>query len=278
MISARALGVYVKMLSNGAPMTAVELSKFFPEGRDAMYSVLSELREANLIETNTERINGRPITVSKFLTADSQLLEIRLLIQQSEQNSNLILDINSLNTNKRVFDEVKEGGSHEMEEWYEGGSQHFDSPEEAAEFRRQERQRRHDNKIKKETEDFEKRLEELKNLKPIDWTIDNAVYEFSRRMVRWDIRPWEGHKTRFRAAYAKQRSLHGTTGEEEIKIMDRFFSSLDHEKSGIRDPEVVWKLFIKRFPTLLKDIQTYEITDEDLESDKLEAKKQLEKF
>lgn len=278
MISARALGLYVYLKTTDAPINAERLSFVFKEGREAISTAIKELKAANIIKSSLQRIGGRVMTVNHLVDPAFWAPETRRLIPLYMQNSNLILDINSLTTNKRVFDEVKEEGAYEMEEWYEGGTQYFDDPEEAAAFRRRERQRKHEAKLQKNTEDFEKRLEDLKKLKPIDWTIDNAVYEFSRRMVRWDIKPWEGHKTRFRAAYAKQRSLHGTTGEEEIKMMDRFFSSLDHEKSGVRDPEMVWKMFIKRFPTLLKDIENYNVTDEQMESAKLEAKKQLEKF
>ena len=90
MITARALGVYVYLRETGSPISAERLSKVFPEGRKAFLTALKELRDAGLIETNRQVINGKYVTHS-WLTDGSPKKE--LLLQQNQQNNNLILKI-----------------------------------------------------------------------------------------------------------------------------------------------------------------------------------------
>jgi DNA-binding MarR family transcriptional regulator len=272
-ISARALGVYMYLQESEANISAENLARIFSEGRKTMLAVLKELREAGYIKTTREVINGKYITVSRLTDGSPKSA---LLIQQSQQNSNLILNNNSFISNKIGFGEAKQGEEAMSDEWYSLGQIEQD-PEEIAELKRREKERRDREYREARNAKAEKRMASHINRAPEDWSIDNAVFEFASRMVRWDITPWEGSRAVFKTAYAKARREYGTNGVIEAKMMEIFFGQLDHEKK-VKDSDMVWRLFLKNFGSLHIAAQQSTTTSEDIAKAKERSKRQIERF
>jgi hypothetical protein len=89
MISASAFGLYLYILSARPSISAKKLSKTFNEGRDAIATLLRELRELGLIQTKKVHINGRIMTISNVVEPGFWTPETRLLLQQCKPNSQL---------------------------------------------------------------------------------------------------------------------------------------------------------------------------------------------
>ena len=274
MITARALGVYVYLKASGASISAESLSKVFAEGREAMGTALAELRKYNMVSSTKERIGNRIMTVNRLVDQDFWAPETRRLIQQSQQYSNLILNNNTFISKKIVIGGANEEKSAQVDRDWWGLGAYEQDPDEIAEIKRKEKARRQKEYEELRAAKTEAKLTDLRSLEPINWTVDNGVYYFAQRMIRWDIPPWETARTRFLAAYAKARKEFNTNGTLEIKMIDRFFMGLDHEK-GLRDPEKIWKVFISRWGTLLHDV---ELANIDMETQKDKARKEWDKF
>jgi len=273
-ITARALGVYVYLKASGASISAESLSKVFAEGREAMGTALAELRKYNMVSSTKERIGNRIMTVNRLVDQDFWAPETRRLIQQSQQYSNLILNNNTFISKKIVIGGANEEKSAQVDRDWWGLGAYEQDPDEIAEIKRKEKARRQKEYEELRAAKTEAKLTDLRSLEPINWTVDNGVYYFAQRMIRWDIPPWETARTRFLAAYAKARKEFNTNGTLEIKMIDRFFMGLDHEK-GLRDPEKIWKVFISRWGTLLHDV---ELANIDMETQKDKARKEWDKF
>ena len=59
--------------------------------------------------------------------------------------------------------------------------------------------------------------------------------------------------------------------------MDRFFAGIEHNKT-INDPEIIWKMFIRDFSSLLLDVERSTVTPEDIAAAEDISDKQWEKF
>ena len=264
MISARALGVYYYLQATGASISAEALSQVFPEGRKAFLTVLKELRDEGLIITSRQTVNGKYVTVS-YLNGSPKK---ELLLQQTQLNSNLNIDAYSYKILKRVPSGAREGDKMDYEVDYEY------EQELKLRAKKREQQEYAESKAQKAT----KTIEALKNKLPINWNTSDSAHEFARRMEGlWHVQPWLTARTRFKGALAQARKVHGTDGELEVKMMDRFFAGLEHNKS-INDPEIIWKLFIRDFASLLLDVQRSTVTVDDIEEAKQLSDKQWGKF
>lgn len=275
MISARALGVYVYLRYSEAHISAENLSKVFAEGREAMRATLSELKNYNMISSSKERIGRRIMTVNRLVEPGLWAPETRRLIQLNKLYSNLILDNNTFINKKIVSGEAREE-EETMDEFYSLGSIEQD-PEEIAELKRRDKERRDREYREARNAKAENKMADRIVDTPSLWSVDNSVYEFASRMVRWDIPPWESSRTPFKAAFAKSRRDFGTKGDIEIKMMDIFFGRLNHE-TNIKDPDMVWKLFIRDFNSLLVAAKARTVTPEDMERAKALSDKQFERF
>jgi hypothetical protein len=273
-ISARALGVYLYLRTTDSSISAERLSEVFSEGREAMRAALRELKSYNMISSTFEHINGRVMTVNRLLGPEYWGPETRRLIPLYMQNSNLILDAYSFKHSEKLTGCASE--EEKMSDWYEGGPSYL-GPEEVAEFRRKKRAADRQVKEAQRAATFDKEMEARRKRQPVDWTVPDAVYHFCERMVRFDIRPWQGYREKFQGAYAKARSIHDTTGDIEEKMMDRFFVQVDN-MPGVKEPDHIWKLFIKQFGALANEVKTYEVTEVKMDESKAEAERQLEKF
>jgi hypothetical protein len=264
-ITARALGVYVYLKASGAPISAESLSRVFPEGRKAFLTVLKELREAGLITTSRQLVNGRYVTQS-YLDGSPKK---ELLLQLSMLNSNLSLNAYSYINKKEYLGEPR--GENKMD--YEEAPMYLES-EERAEYARKMREKRNAEHRAIKEQEAKKKIEAKSAKDPAFWSTDDSAYYFAERMaLMWHVKPWVTVRTRFKAAYGASRKTHGTTGDIELKMMDRFFDSLEHKKH-IDDPDNIWKSFIKNYAALQIAVERSTVTPEDIAAAEALADKQ----
>ena len=259
MITARALGVYVYLRASGAPISAENLSKTFPEaGRKSYLAVLKELREAGLIVTSRAVINGKYVTYSKVV--DGSPIGA-LLSLQTQQNSYLNLNAYSYISKKEYIG--KPMGERKMD--YEETPMYLE-PEERAEYARKMREKKAAEFRAIKEQEAQKKIEAKASKDPAFWSTDDSAYYFAERMaLMWHVKPWVTVRTRFKAAYGAARKTHGTTGDVELKMMDRFFEGIEHKKH-IDDPDNIWKSFIKNYAALQIAVERSTVTPEDLEA------------
>jgi hypothetical protein len=276
-ITAKALVVLEEIAINPSHGAAEGMSKTIGMGRDAIQRAIKELREAGLVETLTYKTGARAFgRVLRPTQHGYHALKIRASILLNEQYSNLILNNNTFTSKKIVLDEVQGGDKTMSDEWYSLGQIEQD-PDEIAELKRRDKERRDREYREARNVRAEKNMAANINRIPAHWTVDNAVYEFARRMIRWDIPPWESSRRPFQAAFARSRKDFNTNGEIEIIMMDIFFGRLDHEKK-IKDPDMVWRLFIRDYNSLKIAAEQRVITPDSFAEAKELSKKQWEKF
>lgn len=270
-LSARALGAYMYLRLSGAPVTAESLSKAFPEGRKAFLSALKELRTAGLIRTTRQVVNGKYVTQS-YLTDGSPISA--LLLQQTQQNSNLTLNAYSLISKKEYFRDRKEKQMMDDEDF----APMYMEPEERAEYARKMREKRNQQYREIRDAQVSDRIKEKANRTPAEWSADDSSYHFAERVaLMWHVKPWTTVRTRFKAAFGKARKEYGTTGDVELKMMERFFDGLEHHKH-VDNPEIIWKVFIRDFGSLLIAVERSNVTPEDIAAAEEILKRQWEKY
>ena len=289
MITARALGVLMEIASKELYGGAKALSEVFVEGRDACQKSLNELKAAGLTRTTKQKFsNGAyrstieitPAGWDVLETRISKVLKTRSLSVQTESYSRL--STNSLYADKqeRVPDEVGEE-TFVTVDLKTGGEMTFlgqmdSDPDEVQERLQKDRARRTAEYQEAKQKKHDSILEASTNQKPALWSADKSSTEFVRRLGdMWHVKPWTVAKSRFKIAFANARKSHGTDGELELLMMDRYFSQLAHE-THINDPEHIWKRFISQFGSLAIDCRRASVTDEELETAKVDAAKSWE--
>lgn len=270
-ITARTLGVYVFMTLKGAPTSSGDLAKAFGGDRKTYLKDLQALVKAGLVRKTIQVVNGRPVT-SMVLTDESPLNGLQLLL--SQQNSPLILNAYSLISKKEYFRERKE---ERMYDEYENAPMYLE-PEERAEYLRKAREKRDAKHREERDARVASRIKEKANRTPAEWTTDDSAYYFAERVsLMWNVEPWTSVRTRFKAAFGRARKEYGTTGDIELKMMERFFEGLEHRKH-ITNPEVIWKVFIRDFGALLTAVEHSNVTQEDIDKAEEILKRQWEKY
>lgn len=277
MITAKALVVLEEIATNPHHGAAVGISKKVGMGREAAQNAITFLRQAGLVETITYKTGSKAFgKILRPTETGYHLLKTRTSILLNELNSYLILNSNSFINKKIGFGEAKRGEEAMSDEWYSLGQLEQD-PEEMAELKRRDKERKDREYRESRNAKAEATMAANINRSPDHWSIDNAVYEFANRMIRWDITPWEGSRAVFKTAYAKARKNYGTTGDIEVKMMDIFFGRLDHEKK-VKDSDMVWRLFLRDFNSLKVIAEQSTITKEDVAKAKEISNKQMERF
>jgi hypothetical protein len=279
------------MAVKGAEGGASAFSGGGMEGREAVQTALSELRENGLIQTITNRTATGAIFKQIQVTdlgyevlkcgepvAGYQLLETRKYIPQNGLLATYTkgLIVNSLDIKKsteQVREEEKETlGVNAMMFL---GQMDSDDSAELREKARLQKQRDY-NEAKQLA--AEKKFQHRASKTPLTWTVSDSASEFASRVSSmWHIKPWHVANSRFGFALAAFRKNYETNGEIELKLMDKFFSSIAHETS-LDDGEALWKMFIKRAPSWVAEVTRTEFTDEDIETAKVDAEKSWEGF
>ncbi len=274
MLSARSTGIYLHLLMARPQISAESLSEVFSEGRVAISACLRELREAGLIVTKKEHINGHIMTISHVVEPDSWTPETCLLIQPTPLNSLLIT--NSIFSKKQTN---YLGGPEETYEEYDlkiGASvDDFPAPYDPEDIEQARHRARVAKYQAKEDAAAKKRESWIKkrSTDPANWSVTDTAFEFANRMHElWHVKPWSVSTSRFRIALAQAQSTHGTNGAIEKIMIDLYFQQIKHDKS-INDPEHIWKRFIQQFAGLKIQAERLMVTPEDIETEKVKAEK-----
>ena len=274
MVSSRSAYIYLCLLTLRPQISAEGLSKVLPEGERAIGTCLRELREAGLIVTRKEHINGHIMTISHVVEPDSWTAETAVLIQHTMLYS--LLSTNSLYSKKQT------NYLGEPEETYQEydlkiGASMDDFPASYdPEDIDQARQRAREAKFREKEEAAAKKVEswiKKRSIDPAKWSVTDTAFEFANRMHElWHVKPWSVSKSRFRIALAQAQSTHGTNGTIEKIMIDLYFQQIKHDKS-IDDPEHVWKRFIQQFAGLKIQAERLMVTPEDIETEKVKSEK-----
>ena len=274
MITARALGVYVYLQATGAHISAESLSSVFPEGRKAMLTALKELREAGLIITSRQVVNGKFVTQS-YLNGSP---EKELLLQL---NSYLILDTNSISKQIKSTEQVREDYTHVVDIKL-GASimdddvfPDYDNLEEyRAKMMAKKKEEYNAAKAKQREDKYVTRL----NRSKAAWSPSDSAFEFGYRVNQlWHVPEWRVGTSRFAFALAEFRKKYDTDGELECILMDMFFDTIRHETS-INDGEMIWKMFIKRAPGLVEQARASMFSTEELATQRVAQYQDWEEF
>lgn len=274
MITARAYGVYMYLHITRAQISAESLSKVFKEGREAIATALKELRDLGLIETKRQRIGARIVTVTTLVDTDYWAPETRLLLQQSQQNSSLLLNTYLLNykqNGERGSQKEKEG---ETDMTFLG--QIDSDPDDFAAMRAKDRARKREEKLQINQRRTDERMQKRNAMTPKDWSVTDSTFEFANRVMNlFTIPPWHVAKSRFRFALSNKRSEFGTDGEIESRMMDLFFEQYASDAT-LKTGEDMWKRFIVQFENLYKRVSIATYSQDEVESEKEKATKSLE--
>jgi hypothetical protein len=253
--------VYVYLKASDASISAESLSKVFAEGRNAMRLALKELKDYNMISCTKERVGNRIMTVNRLVEPNLWRPGIGHLIQQTQLNSNLNLNAYSYISKKEYLGEPRKENKVD----YEEAPMYLD-PEERAAYNRKMREKRDAEHRALKEQEAKRKIEEKAGKQPADWSSDDSAYHFAERMaLMWHIKPWLTARTRFKAAFGQARKTHATTGDVELKMMERFFDGLEHKKQ-INDPDIIWKMFIRDYAALLIAVERSTVTPEDVEA------------
>lgn len=271
-LTARAIIVLEEIAKDPRHGAAEGLSKKIGIGRDSIQKAITELRKAGLVETKTYKTGARSFGKSLRLTeAGYHALTARasILLYGLNPNSNLILDINTdlLDYKQNGNAQVKEGNLD-----YEDTPMYID-PEDLPEFRRRARERKHKEKMDFHAKRDKERMKRRDELKPEDWTVTDATFEFGYQMkLLWHVAPWEVTRSAFRYALNDKRDEYNTDGAIEQKMMKIFFDKIKHD-TRINDPEKIWRRFIQEFPSLLVQVNRESVTPEQLEEERQRSQK-----
>jgi len=255
-------------------ISAEGLSRVLPEGERAIGSSLRELREAGLIVTRKEHINGHIMTISHIVEPDSWTAETAVLIQHTTLYS--LLSTNSLYSKKQT-EYIGEPDETYQEYDLKIGASVDDfpasyDPEDLEKARQRSREAKY-----REKEEVKEQKNKIRMQKrsgdPANWSITDTAFEFANRMHElWHVKPWAVTTSRFRIALAKAQSEHGTNGTLEKMMIDIYFQQIKHDKS-IDDPEHIWKRFIQQFAGLKIQAERLMVTPEDIETEKVKSEK-----
>lgn len=271
MITARALGIYMYLYSTGANIASESLSRVFKEGERAIGTALKELRDLGMIETKRVRIGGRIMTTSVLVEPDYWTAETAVLLKQSLQNSRLILIANSINKLTEYTNGVREEYKNKMEIGAEGMTDHFPDYDDLENYKQRAKKKKQEEYEAERKSNMDKRMTVRDPLNKAAWTPTDTTYEFAYRVHNmFHVKPWQVGNSRFRMALATFRKTYDTDGEIECVLMDMFFSSIAEDKS-LNDPEKIWRMFIKKAPSMVQEARMRLVTDDDIVTAKVNA-------
>ena len=241
MISARALGVYVFLLGNSKSISAEVLAKEFKEGRNAMLTALKELRDKGLIKTHRYSINGRFATstevVNQSLIPKETLEKLRKITSSQTKK---------INPQKQLRNRGILQSNNEQDKFIAGN--HISTADYISNSNAIYDEKLHDYDENRSATVEKQNLIRHK-IPTRSWKPKHVCQEFSNRIWTMDIKPWNLNASNFIKAMGAMRKKYNTDGEIEVAVMDAFFVFTDIGKYS--EPERLWRLFLKRFPSLL---------------------------
>lgn len=259
MITARAIGVLEELALNPNHGAAIGLSQKLGEGRDAIQSAITELRELGYVETVSY---GRGLKILKITDTGFQFLESRTSLLQYVLNSNINIYANLAIKQTESTREPSEDFTNVIQigrtvDFYE---------EDIAEERRKDQLRKHKEKLELKDMQYQKRMQRRDPSNAKAWSSTDVGFEFANRMHDlWHVEPWKVTRSRFTFALADKRKEYGTDGEIEKRMIDLYFMQISHETT-LTDPEIIWKRFIMQFGSLLVEAKRTMVTAEEIET------------
>jgi hypothetical protein len=250
-ITARTLGIYYYLATTGAPATSEALSRVFGGDRKTYLKDLRSLKEAGLLDTRREVVNGKLITVTR-LSDQSPKNGLQILLSQLNSNKSLIAY--SFNSKPNGERSSREGDRME----------YFEDEDERLEAQRKWREKQHKEKLEAHERRRQTQMARRNPANAHAWTTTDSSFEFAEQMhTIWHIQPWKVTRSRFRFALAEKRKEYNTDGSIERVMMSLFFDSIRHD-TKLSDPELVWKRFIMNFENLLTEARRTMVTPEDI--------------
>lgn len=147
---------------------------------------------------------------------------------------------------------------------------------EAARKAREEKHRAKEEAQAKKAE--EQRMKKRDKADPAKWTVTDTAFEFAEQMYEyWHIKPWKVTRSPFRVALANAQKEFGTSGPIEKVMIDLYFQQIKHNTS-LNDPDLIWKMFIKQYGSLMIQAQRLMVTPEDIQAEKQKSMKSRERF
>lgn len=280
MISWRALGLYMYLRSTGARINAETLSEKSKEGEKAVRAALKELRDAGILKTRRERIGGRIMTTNVLLDPEYWPAETGGLILEILRNSNNYVISNFYISKANI--PAEPGEKEEFLKVNLEGVPMSDfpaayDPEDIDEARRTASKAKYDQKQEQKSQRFDRQMQR-RSADPSKWSVTDSAYEFASQMFDlFHVIPWHIGESRFRIALANARSLYGTTGYHENLMYEKFFKQISHNKK-INDPEIIWKMFIKQFGSLLAEINLSDVTPERVEAATVQSEVSIDRL
>jgi hypothetical protein len=255
-ITARAIGVLEELVISSSVGGAKALSHILGEGRDAIQSAINELRDLGYLETVKNRLaNGAVVSTIQVTEAGYQFLVSRSHILLSQLNSYLILDTNSINKQIKSTEQVREDYTKVVD--IKIGASIMDDDvfpdyDNLEEYRaKMMAKKKAEYTAAKEAQKAQQYVTRINRPKSA-WSPSDSAFEFGYRVGQlWHIPEWRVGNSRFAFALAEFRKKYDTDGELECALMDLFFESVKHETS-IKDGEVLWRMFIKRAPSMVE--------------------------
>lgn len=284
-ISAKAYGFLVAIYQHGLNISAESMMDHFGIGRWSALSGLKELRQFGYIETKPQRINNRIMTMSKLTSkAEKAMFGItdflesgnrtpvtsNRLIKQNNKYSTVISNKQSLAEPKEDF-KVIEIEVNDMAWGGMFGPTSDESSELKAEIvkdrkvKAAERREANDKKKADRTKvrrELQGERQTYRERTPIqDWRVVDVCYEFADRIdEHFHIEPWKVNQSQFSGALAGLRGRLGTNAELEVAVMELFFHQINIKE--YTDAEVLWRLFISRFASLIGEVKMSQVSDE----------------
>jgi len=284
-ISAKAYGFLVAIYQHGLNISAESMMVHFKIGRRSALSGLKELRINGYIETTTQRVDNRLMKSSKITKKAEKFLfgvprfvkshnvtidASNRLIKQNSTYSTVISNKHSLAAPKEEFttieievNDMAWGGlfdptsdpTAELKEELAKDKKAKKAESKAASDKRKSEQ----TKVRRELQGERKTFRERNLIE--DWRVVDVCYEFADRIDQhFHIEPWKVNQSQFSGALAGLRSRLGTNGELEVAVMDIFFHQINIK--DYKDAEVLWRLFISRFASLIGEVKMGQVSEE----------------
>lgn len=251
----------------------------FGIGRRKALSGLKELRDEGYITTTKQRINQKIMTVSVltekanrslFGVVRSQNVEshnVTPVIRNehiSSTTSTTVISKNTISTESRVDLENEEFEVKDMSGW--GG---LFSPSSGSDDELIREVNKHKANVKAENEALQRKAKEVwqktkgelnvgrrltRQEKPKNtWKVPDVCYEFADRIDQYfHIAPWKVNQSQFSGALGGLRKRFDTNGEVEVAVMDLFFKQININE--YKDAEILWRLYISRFGSLVGQV------------------------
>jgi hypothetical protein len=301
-LSPKALGILIHIRSFGALRGAEGLSEAFQTGVKVIRSGLSELRSKGYVALEKGRGQGGQYW-SQLLITEEGLEYLSRYAEKADgrsakkergphakkgnsisQNSNIANYPNSLYTNSLLKEGPTESDHNETFETMDLkigeqmlGGDPID-PDDLAELKAKDRERKRREKTEARQSRHADKVIELASRETKDWTPSQVSTYFADQMKQiWHIAAWTTTRSGLNGAIELLREKHGTNGEEEKTLIDKFLSTIKHDK-GLDNPDMVWRMFAKRAPGMLPDIRRSSNTDVDVAALKEDASKSWEGF